>query len=212
MAAEPKMAPFSELESFVAKFRYLCSAGFNASLSLNSDGDGHARVSFEVDLGFLEPPMTLPPPISPYRPRRSPAYFRRLKKRRDSRQKSNDLSNSFTVSNDSMSVTEKVTENEEVQTDILVEDCRKCINKDNTAEEIIEPTEDAESYVSTCESTELVAKATRRDEEENMNLCDAIHCDAEEVNKLYCTKDGSSHDNVAMYSDVTDALDVDERS
>ena len=43
------MATSSEIESFVSKFRYLCSAGFKASLKLNCE-DGHAFISFDVNL------------------------------------------------------------------------------------------------------------------------------------------------------------------
>ena len=184
MAAEPKMAPFSELDSFVAKFRYLCSAGFNASLSLNAVGDGHARVSFEVDLGFLEPPMSVPPPISPIQPRRSPAYFRRLKKRKDSRQKLGTFDNGFTVANDSMDVTEKVIEDEEkAPVAIAVEDCKKCLTKVYNTEEVVEPLHGDVSNVSTCESAEAAAA------EVNTELGNTQKCDAEEVKKL----DAASH-------------------
>ena len=77
-----------ELESFIAKFRYLCSAGYQASLSLKSE-NGIARVSFDVTLGFVPPPVSLPPPVSPSQQRhRSPAYLRRLKRRKEARQNS----------------------------------------------------------------------------------------------------------------------------
>ena len=82
------MSASVELESFIAKFRYLCSAGYQASLSLKSE-NGIARVSFDVTLGFVPPPVSLPPPVSPSQQRhRSPAYLRRLKRRKEARQNS----------------------------------------------------------------------------------------------------------------------------
>ena len=83
------MANTHELDSFVEKFRYLCSAGFDATLTLRSE-KGQAHVSFNVNLGFLPPPLAFPPPASnvystPCQRRRSPSYYRRLKKRSDAR-------------------------------------------------------------------------------------------------------------------------------
>ena len=78
------MATSSEIESFVSKFRYLCSAGFKASLKLNCE-DGHAFISFDVNLGPLPPPLFIPPPVSPVQRRKSPSYYRRLKRRSDAR-------------------------------------------------------------------------------------------------------------------------------
>ena len=109
MASKSTMSPLSELNSFVTKFHYLCSAGFKASLTLNSSGDGRARVAFEVELGFLQPPVTVPPPVSPSsKQRRSPAYNRRLKKRREARQKLDNLYDANLDPNDSITVTEEV--------------------------------------------------------------------------------------------------------
>ena len=84
------MANCYELESFVAKFRYLCSAGFDSTLTL-SPKKGQAHVSFNVNLGFLPPPLSFPPPstavpATPCSRRRSPSYYRRLKRRSDARQ------------------------------------------------------------------------------------------------------------------------------
>ena len=63
-----------ELNSFLTKFKQMCSAGFKASLHLRSE-NGNAFVSFEADLGKLAPPCR----------RRSPAYYRRQNKRREER-------------------------------------------------------------------------------------------------------------------------------
>ena len=79
------MAANVELNSFIAKFRYLCCAGFKASLTLKSE-DGQAHVLFDVNLGALPAPVTLPPPGYCKKPR-SPAYFRRQEKRRQERTK-----------------------------------------------------------------------------------------------------------------------------
>ena len=81
-------ASHHELESFLQKYKYLCSAGFKAHLSFASE-NCCTRVSLEVDLPFLSPPWNSPPPftLSPQSPRnRSPSYFRRLKRRRDARE------------------------------------------------------------------------------------------------------------------------------
>ena len=90
------MGNYFELESFIAKFRYLCSAGYDASMTLSSE-KGEARISFNVNLGVLPPPMTVPPPATtapdtPCQRRRSPSYYRRLKRRSNARQ---NLDSSF---------------------------------------------------------------------------------------------------------------------
>ena len=74
-----------ELDSFIYKFRYLCCAGFKSSLTLRSE-NGQAYVSFDVNLGALATPVTLPPPGYCKKPR-SPSYFRRQEKRRQERTK-----------------------------------------------------------------------------------------------------------------------------
>ena len=148
MVVVSTMSSSAELNSFVDKFQYLCSAGFNASLTFNSNGAGHARVLFEVDLGFIQPPLTVPPPTSPSQKCRSPAYYRRLKKRRDLRQKT-DPSNENNITqneNDAITVTEKVMkvddETKEVnvseRADVsVVDDCRILeIIAENTGEVI----------------------------------------------------------------------------
>ena len=83
------MANCDELQNFIDKFRYLCSAGFDATLTLSSE-KGQAQVCFNVNLGFLPPPVAVPPPLTnvhatPCQRRRSPSYYRRLKKRSDAR-------------------------------------------------------------------------------------------------------------------------------
>ena len=85
------MTPDLEFESFVAKFRYLTSAGYATSLSFTPDENRHARVSLEVNLGFVKPPFNFPPPSPPASKniRRSPGYYRRLQRRKESRQQSN---------------------------------------------------------------------------------------------------------------------------
>ena len=85
------MTPDLELQSFVTKFRYLTSAGYPTSLSFTSDENRHARVSLEVNLGFIQPPFDFPPPSPPASKniRRSPGYYRRLQRRKESRQQFN---------------------------------------------------------------------------------------------------------------------------
>ena len=81
-------ASHRELDSFLQKYKYLCSAGFKATVSFASE-NCCTHVTLEVDLPFLSPPRNSPPPytLSPQSPRnRSPSYFRRLKRRRDARE------------------------------------------------------------------------------------------------------------------------------
>ena len=94
------MATINELESFVAKFRYLGSAGRTASLTFSSDVNGNAHVAFEVDLGFIQPPFAVPPPPSTSPKKRSPGYYRRLQRRRQEREQldsSKDLNDTLSV-------------------------------------------------------------------------------------------------------------------
>ena len=51
-----------ELDGLVAKYRYLSSAGYQASLKIDTTEDGCTMVSFNVNLGVLPPPMMIPPP------------------------------------------------------------------------------------------------------------------------------------------------------
>ena len=77
------MATNFELNSFLTKFKQMCSAGYNATLKLQSE-NGRATVSFNVDLGELLPP----PPTSNseiVRRRRPPGYYRRQLKRKEAR-------------------------------------------------------------------------------------------------------------------------------
>ena len=57
------MANAYELDSFIDKFRYLCSAGNEATLKLSSKKD-QATVAFNVNLGFMPPPVSFLPPAS----------------------------------------------------------------------------------------------------------------------------------------------------
>ena len=99
-----------ELESFVTKFKYLCSAGYSTSLSLKAE-NGIAKISFDVSLGFLPPPTSQPPPqcVNMYSPlpskKRNASYMRRQDKRRSN----------FTENNDTVVI--KVNEVEKVETE-----------------------------------------------------------------------------------------------
>ena len=57
------MASKQELTSFVSKYRYLCSAGYQANLNFSCQG-GRTYVSFNVDLGILPPPREQPLPYA----------------------------------------------------------------------------------------------------------------------------------------------------
>ena len=154
MGADSKMANSAELNSFVEKFRYLCSAGFKASLTFNSDGVGHACVSFQVDLGFIQPPSTVPPPTSPLQKCRSPAYYRRLKKRRELRQKTDPLcENTTSTQNDATTVTEKVmivNEETNVQDDSVEDSCRELEIEADVTEEVIDSKNDMDVEEVSC--------------------------------------------------------------
>ena len=74
---------FSEIDSFVEKFKHLWHAGIKASLNVESF-DGEACVTLQAGLGNIPPPYQFPS----YHPRppRGPAYERRQEKRKAARQ------------------------------------------------------------------------------------------------------------------------------
>ena len=121
-----------EIDSFISKYQYLCSSGYEASLTFKSD-NGQTRVSFEVNLGFLPPPLSMPPPGTSSTKRKSPAYNRRLERRRDSRPcypnstPSESYAKKTTEEVDSMNVMCKPTFGspvcEDTKTEAVVEDC-----------------------------------------------------------------------------------------
>ena len=73
----------SEIESFLTKFKHLCSAGINASLNL-SCAHGKAIVTLHAEIGMISSPskVSLTPPSK----HRSPAYHRRIARRQAMRQ------------------------------------------------------------------------------------------------------------------------------
>ena len=75
-----------ELNSFITKFKYLCHAGFDASLNL-SCAHGKATVTLQAEIGFMGPPPSQVP-HTPFK-RRSPAYSRRIARRQTMRQSEN---------------------------------------------------------------------------------------------------------------------------
>ena len=119
----------TEIDSFVLKFKYLCHAGYKASLSLESD-NGEAFVSLKAGLGFLPPPLLLPPAQGhdhgQHLPsiHRGPAYARRQEKRRaaakqpaEAEKALDSSSGSEHVANDEDSeITEEVIGTEDVET------------------------------------------------------------------------------------------------
>ena len=89
-----------ELDSFLSKFKYLSSAGFKASIIFKTE-NFTTHVSLDGEVPCLLPPCNFPPPsnvVSSPR-RRSPAYYRRLQRRREARTKSEDVS-SLSVPNE----------------------------------------------------------------------------------------------------------------
>ena len=83
-----------EMDSFLSKFKYLCSAGFKAAVSFKSE-DFVTRVSMDVELPFALPALNPPPPFNVTTPKftrhRSPSYYRRLRRRRSGRIKSDEI-------------------------------------------------------------------------------------------------------------------------
>ena len=79
------MAHF-EVDSFVTKFKYLCHAGFKATLAITAS-DGEASVVLTASLGPI-PPTPLHDVRhhgQPSRPHRGPAYHRRQERREAAR-------------------------------------------------------------------------------------------------------------------------------
>ena len=71
----------AEIDSFLGKFKLLCSNGINASLNINSS-NGRAIVTLHADLGLINAsPCVTQTPLK----RRSPAYERRRLARRHAR-------------------------------------------------------------------------------------------------------------------------------
>ena len=76
-----------ELESLINQFKYLSSAGYSASLKLTTE-NGSVKVSLDVSLGYMPPPLTRPPPKYDCSPqtsgkKRNSSYLRRQEKRRE---------------------------------------------------------------------------------------------------------------------------------
>ena len=74
---------FSEIDSFVEKFKHLWHAGIKASLNVESF-DGEACVTLQAGLGNIPPPYQFS--SYPPRPPRVPAYERRQERRKAARQ------------------------------------------------------------------------------------------------------------------------------
>ena len=79
---------FTELDSFLSKFKHLQFAGIEATLTIESK-NGEAFVTLKAGLGYLQPPHGFPPPRGYYdrqhRVHRGPAYFRRQERRKAAR-------------------------------------------------------------------------------------------------------------------------------
>ena len=75
------MAADIELESFILKFKHLCSAGINASLNVNSF-HGKAVITLHAELGSFNAPEKVAQTPSKHR---SPSYHRRLARRKAAR-------------------------------------------------------------------------------------------------------------------------------
>ena len=71
-----------EIDSFLTKFKLLCSAGYSATLNLESN-HGRASVTLKVDIGIVSPPS--PRSSNLKGAYRSPAYTRRAERRQLSR-------------------------------------------------------------------------------------------------------------------------------
>ena len=75
----------SEIDSFVRKFKTICQAGRNASLSLSSNA-GKAVIHLHLDLGVLGQQDHSPPHHPPHQTRNGPSQQRRRERRAAARQ------------------------------------------------------------------------------------------------------------------------------
>ena len=101
-----------ELQSFVNKFKYLCSAGYSSLLTFKAE-NGTTKISFDVSLGFLPPPPVVSQ-ISPNKnKKRNASYVRRLDRRRSY----------FTGKSDILS------SNKAVDECVMTEEVKLCSNK-----------------------------------------------------------------------------------
>ena len=84
------MATDLEPSSFLTKFKHLCSSGYEATLQLKSL-NGHASVTLDVKLGFVQVTSTAPSVnnSSARKRKRSPSYYRRQELRRNARKSPN---------------------------------------------------------------------------------------------------------------------------
>ena len=129
------MASGHELEHLLMQFRYMSSAGYKTTFNLSSE-KGHVIASFNVDLGFMQPPVDKPPPSSLSPIRKSPSYYRRLKRRREARESTTIAS----INED----TEKVSDVIEAEGSIQSESCldnkeaEVCLISNTEAEDVSE--------------------------------------------------------------------------
>ena len=70
-----------EVESFVTKFRHLCHAGFNATLTFEA-ANGKASVFLKSELGVVKPPFPDHLRHHQSQPHRGPTYWRRQERRK----------------------------------------------------------------------------------------------------------------------------------
>ena len=71
-----------EIDSFVVKFKNLCSAGYKATLTIDAE-DGKASVCLKANLGDVSPPFLFPQPYRPlHHVYRGPSYHRRQERRK----------------------------------------------------------------------------------------------------------------------------------
>ena len=111
-----------EIDSFLSKFRYLCSTGFKASLNISCE-NGRTVVDLHVDLGCTLPPVGISPPtIAPSMSPRSPSYYRCLKRRKAKR----DSLDSFVNSRNSFPVTNEVNSSSSTYGTEVLENARFC--------------------------------------------------------------------------------------
>ena len=87
------MAADTEIESFLTKFKCLCSSGINASLNISSS-QGKAIVTLHAEIGFLTKPTNVPHTGTPVVKHRSPAYHRRIARRHATRQFTDNINSS----------------------------------------------------------------------------------------------------------------------
>ena len=172
----------SEIDNIVAHFKYLSSAGYEASLTLCSE-KGQTHVKLDVNLGFILPSFTTPPPDStPSRRRRPPGYYCRLKKRSDARQQLDSINDKDDSTLSSHAHIVPSEEDDEQLMNMVAEEVSRDSCSDNAKVSIVSSTVSSTKEVNTeasCHSKEKDVAVVCERTTERSN--DSKVCKADEV-------------------------------